>query len=343
MPPEETIHHTNKLQGRTASAPSCYLATNSTLIYDAEVPEWINISPKGAAIVGRDGRKFKNPRPARILEWFKDNKGDVVVDINHSNEIKAPKGEESPAVGFVKEMAIRDGSVWGRVEWNARGEEAVRRKDYRYVSPTFLATRDDSTVAGIRSVALTNVPNLYLPALNSWAGEEALNMDLEKLAKILATDPTEISVTAALNALVAKRDELTAQLNAAKEEIPSIEKFMPRADYDAMAARAAEAEAKLAEMQKAAHDTEVNSVLDEAKRAGKIVPATVEHYRAMCASPGGLGAFKEFMKVTPALGNNTTLDTRAVPQPNAQLSQEELDVCRLTGVTTEQFLAAGKL
>lgn len=324
------------------SLQACYPSTNSILAYDADVPEWINASPADAVIVGRDGRKFDNSHPQRVLDWFKSHRGDIVVDINHSTEIRAPRGEESPAAGFVKEMALRNNEVWARVEWNTRGDEIIRRRDYRFVSPTYLVDKSGK-IAGIRSIALTNTPNLYLPALNSQGSEEAKDMDLEKLAKILATDPTEISVTAALNALVAKRDELTAQLNAAQSEIPSIDKFMPRADYDAMAARATAAEAQLAEMKKAAHDAEVNSVLDEAKRAGKIVPATVEHYRAMCQSEAGLGAFREFLKVTPALGSDTSLDTRTIPQPNAQLTQEVLAVCQLTGVSAEDYLAAGKL
>lgn len=318
---------------------TCYPATNSALSYfGADVPEWINASPQGAVVTSRDGRRYENPDPTYVLETFKKHRGDIVVDINHSTEIRAPKGEESPAVGFVKEMDVRNGEVWARVDWNARGQQAISSQDYRFISPTYWVDKQ-GRIAGIKSIALTNSPNLYLPALNHSLGSEDNIMDLEKLGKLLSTDPTEISVTAALNALIAKSKDLAVQLNNAQEATPPLEKYIARADYDTMAERAAAAEAKLAELEKAAHDAEVNSLIDKAASEGKISPLTKDSYRAMCQSAVGFKGFQDFVKVAPAILNDSNLDNRPVPQMNA-LTADELRVCQSIGITEEEFRKA---
>jgi hypothetical protein len=126
---------------------------------------WLLLVPAGH-FQGRDGRAWVNDRPGAILDHFARNRVDIPVDWEHATELKAPKGEEAPASGWIKELTIRDGAMWGRVEWTPRGQCQVQARNYRYYSPAFNFERASKRVVGIHSVGLTNRPNLYVPALN---------------------------------------------------------------------------------------------------------------------------------------------------------------------------------
>ena len=111
---------------------------------EAGVPEWVELLPAGLTVRGRDGRAWSNPNPAAIVEAFQNNGADLPVDIEHSTEHKGSHGEPAPAVGWIKAMEVRDGAVWGRVEWTERGSSLLQNKEYRYLSPVFLHTKDES-------------------------------------------------------------------------------------------------------------------------------------------------------------------------------------------------------
>ncbi len=69
-------------------------------------------------IIGRNGRQYSF-NVEEVLTNFEKNKLEIPIDINHSTELKAPKGEEAPALAWVKSLeADIDGSIWGNVEWN---------------------------------------------------------------------------------------------------------------------------------------------------------------------------------------------------------------------------------
>lgn len=98
---------------------------------------------------------------------------------------------------------------------------------------------------------------------------------------------------------------------------PDIEKFIPRADYDAALNRASAAEAKIAEIEKAALNQQIETALNTALQAGQICPATVEFYRGVCQKDGGLEAFNQFLKsAPPVLGVKPDLDSKK-PQATA--------------------------
>lgn len=138
-------------------------------------PEWIQLIPAGQ-LVGRDGREWINDRPELVLDAFAANELDIPLDLEHATELKATQGDPAPAVGWVRELQVRDGQIWGRVEWTEAGRNAVESKSYRYVSPVIIFERTSKRVVALTSVGLTNRPNLFLNALN---GQE--RMDLKNL------------------------------------------------------------------------------------------------------------------------------------------------------------------
>ena len=135
-------------------------------------PDWIQLTPPGPRIVGRDGRNWRMTDPAAVVKAFASSSQRPHIDIEHSTQLKGPKGEPAPAVGWIEDMEVRDGALWGRVDWTAEGLNAVSSRAYRYLSPAFTFDRRSNEVLRMVSAGLTNNPNLDMAALNASDDEE---------------------------------------------------------------------------------------------------------------------------------------------------------------------------
>ena len=255
---------------------------------DAAPPEWIQLLPAGPEVIGRDGRKWRLDDAAAVVAA---TKLPLAVTYDHAGFFG---GRDAPAAGWVEELEVRDGAVWGRVEWTERGRDAVAGKSYRFVSPEFTHSADPPRQVGeLIGASLTNGPNL----------------DLAAVASRGAGDPKETTMTPALIralGLPADADE-TACVAAAEalrsraEAGPALDAYVPRADYDRAAQRAAAAEQRLAEQAAAAREAEIESAIGAALEAGKITPATADYHRAACRQEGGLERFRDFAAAAPEI------------------------------------------
>lgn len=143
------------------------VALCSELKAGERAPEWIELLPSGPNIKGRDGRAWRLSNPAKVADAFRQQGISLVIDYEHSTEVSAPNGVEAPAAGWVEDVQVRDdGSVWGKVDWTLKANNAIVSKEYRFISPAFNHTKEGDIIK-LSSIALTNKPNLVLTALNS--------------------------------------------------------------------------------------------------------------------------------------------------------------------------------
>lgn len=308
----------------------------------AEPPAEVELIPAGDRLVGRDGRSWQWDQASQqaVLDEFVARGLPLPVDVNHAQELRAPKGEDSPAYAWIESLHVRDGALLGHVTWNPRGQNAVRNREYRFLSPVFDYRPDDGRIVRLTSVALTNEPNLRLPALN----HQEISMDRKLTAAImvalcaacptLKSESTDEQIAEALNGL--KRDLDTARATNAQQ--PPLDRYVPRADYDALAQRATNAETALRERDKAAHETQVTAELDAALKAGKITPATLDYHRASCADQGGLDRFRAFVAASPVIAPGSTGIEGQPPSQSTALNAAEREVCEALGLTEEQFI-----
>lgn len=261
------------------------------------IPDWIMLLPSGPAIQGQDGRSWSLPDPSTIITAFQQRQiPSLVVDWEHASEHRAPQGLDAPAAGWITKLELRDGAIMGRVEWTERAAAQIAAREYRYLSPVFSYEKNSGRIMALISAGLTNQPNLPLTALNR---EEEPPMAFQTAvcsALGLAQDADEPAVLTAIAAL--KTDLDTARNRA---ETPPLEKFIPRADYDAALARASNAEGKLTVLEAERRTATIQSLLDRALTERKITPATVDYYRAMCAADGGIAQFESFLTKAPAI------------------------------------------
>ncbi|MGH8012572.1 MAG: phage protease, partial [Candidatus Binataceae bacterium] len=143
-----------------------YATHAAALAGDGTAPKWIELLPLGE-FRGRDGRgPFKLDDPAKVIAATRalDMDAGIPIDFDHATDYGAPRGNPAPAAGWIKELAVGDGFLCGRVEWTRPGAEAVAAKRWRYVSPVFEHS-DDGKVIRLLRAGLTNNPNLKLPAI----------------------------------------------------------------------------------------------------------------------------------------------------------------------------------
>lgn len=296
-------------------------------------PDWVQLIPAGPQIVGRDGRDWRLADPQAVAARF-DPAKEPQVDLEHSSQLLAPNGMPAPAVGWIKALEVREGAIWGRVEWNAEGAAAVTSRAYRYLSPVFTfdpATRD---VLRIVSVGLTNTPNLELAALNAAEQKETATMVDPTILEALGLKPTADAAQAVLAINALKTAEQTA-LNAAQAQ-PDPALFVPVADHQLALNRIAGFEADA----KTRVEATIEAAVSEAIAAGKIAPSSKEFHLAACRAEGGLERFRTFIGSAPVIAAPTTLDAKKPDAPATALNAEELAVCRMLGMSNEDFIAA---
>ena len=284
-----------------------------------QAPEWVELIP-GGTVAGRDGRSWINDSPEKIVEAFSANKAPLPIDMEHATDKLAPQGLPAPAVGWIEEVEIRAGAVWGRVAWTTEGKIAVESRAYRYLSPVHVFERATGRIVGLASAALTNTPNLFLPALNR---EEEIQPETGAAKALgLPESAPESELVAAINQIKADRDTAT-----------SLDKYVPRQDYDAALARAANAEQSLASLLKAQRESDIESAITLALAAGKITPATADYHRAQCRAQGGLERFLDYVAAAPAVGQASGLDGKKPGLGKPALDQTQKAINTQLGIT----------
>jgi phage I-like protein len=323
----------------TAGAPASAPAQGEGA---AAAPEWIELLPAGV-FYGRDGRgPFRVDDPTAVIASttaLQMNAG-LPIDYDHATDFGAPEGRPAPAAGWIRELEVRGGAVWGRVEWTARAASSIVAREYRYVSPVFQFDPKDGVVTRLLRAGLTNNPNLHLTAIaasrtaaaNNETKDEQMEFPTQELRDLLNLDGD-----ATVADVVAKVRELRAAGDAASSQSTSTHAHDP-AHYVAIA----EFERALTELnalkadrarERAAHTVE------EAIRAGKIVPAQREWAIAYCAADTrGLQAFAA--KQPSILGENLVLsgEPPADRRAGGGLNATELAICAQLGLKHSEFV-----
>ena len=323
----------------TAGAPASAPALGDHV---ASAPEWIELLPAGV-FYGRDGRgPFRLDDPAAVIASTTEmqmNAG-LPIDYDHATDFGAPEGRPAPAAGWIRELEVRTGAVWGRVEWTARAASSIVAREYRYVSPVFQFDPKDGVVTRLLRAGLTNNPNLHLTAiaasLTAAAGnatkDEPMEFPIQELRELLNLDGDASAAD-----VVAKVRDLRAAGDAASSQSTSTHAHDP-AHYVAIA----EFERTLTELnalkadrarERAAH------AVEEAIRAGKIVPAQREWAIAYCAADAR--GFQAFAAKQPSiigenlgLGGEPPADRRA----GGGLNAAELAICAQLGLKHSEFV-----
>lgn len=285
---------------------------------------WLPMIPAGD-VIGRDGRSWKNSNPDAVVAAF-DAK--LPFDIEHSTEIRGPEGKDADAAGWILALENRNGEIWAQVEWTYIGRYKITDKLYSYYSPAF-TYNEEGVITAMSSAGLTNKPNFYVPALNRQEENEMKLPQLILAALGLTEAATEQDAVTAINTLKSEKD---VALNRASNIDLNVS--VPKETYQLALNRAETAEAAL----KAIQESEIDALVDDAIKAGKVAPANKEMFLGMCRAEGGIEQFKKFVETAPAIATNSKVTTTQTSVQADALDPEEIALCRKMGVTQEEYL-----
>ena len=293
---------------------------NSVYDFAADAPDRLVLVPVAGSFSGIDGRTFINSNPQRIIERWKKTGHDIPVDIEHATELRGPQGLSAPAVGWITDLVVdQNGGIVGSVSWTEEGKELIASRKYRYFSPAYLVDRNTKEIAGIRSIGLTNVPNLGVPSLNSEGNEEG--EDMEKDLKVICN-----SLGIAEGATEA---EVVTEINSLRSRLAAAE------------TKAAEAERKIREQEEAAFEAELNSAVEKGVEDGKIAPAQKEFFLTSINSQEALDSFKAMLGKSPRLiEDGETVTGKPEGEGKVSLNAEEKAFSEMLGVTQEEYINA---
>jgi phage I-like protein len=313
-----------------------------SLNFEEGIPSRIMLVPADKTVTGRDGREWANPDP-RIVALNSNKRLPMLpIDENHSTDLSAPKGGAAPAFGWMKNLcADASGAVWADVEWNERGQDALARKEYRFISPVFLHN-EKGEINCILRAALTNSPNLNLPALNSERLENNNEMEVSMYKALLAAlglpeTATEAEAVALAKSLNAARGAAAPQTDKSTVDLAA---YAPRADLNAMEARAVAAEKQIAELNAAQLKKDAEAAVGEAITNRKIAPASKAEYLALCSTREGLETFKKIAAANPVIISTETQAPEGAPPASGggvSLNSEDMAFAKAASKTPDEW------
>lgn len=317
-------------------------------------PDWIQLTPAGT-VTGVDGRgpyHFGDLGKLKSIALASAATLPLPIDYDHAIDLAAPKGLPAPASGWIKAVEARADGIWAQVEWTARAAAEIADKAYRYISPAFNHTATGEVTQVLRA-SLVNHPNLHLTAL---AAAQPSGGDMEELLKALRAAlglPDTADRDAVLAAATgAQKDKLALAMavanlakaaglpetTAADQVVTTLaarvsgqadpSQYVPMAQYTALATRLTTLETGLTE------DKAVAAV-DAAQAAGKIVPATRDHYLAMARA--NLTGFTALMAASPVVVSPGPIVPGGKPpgSSGAEFTAEDRSILALMGVDPE--------
>lgn len=344
-----------KIKPRTQ--PTAYAACTFEVQADGAA---IQLFPSGA-FKARDGRpkevaawRIDGAVAARLIAQVAARATDVVVDYEHQTLNSAENGLPAPAAGWFHALEWREGAglFATDVRWTERARAMIDAGEYRYLSPVFSYDPKTGEVLDLHHVGLTNYPALdgmaSLPALAAarfdlaapgTASAEENPVNREQLIALLglSSDASEEDIQTALSALKAdagKAEALQAELAAAKaEHQPDPARFVPVAVVE-------ELKKDIAALKSTQVAGEVEQLVQAGLSDGRLLPAQESWARELGQS--NLAALKGYLDKTPAIAALKGQQSGGQPpQGNALgLSETELQVAALTGLTPEAFAAA---
>ncbi|AKL43313.1 TPA: protease [Serratia marcescens] len=353
-----------------------YAVLNSAMFAPIGGDGWCQLMPAGR-VKARDGRPEK---PAegwlidkstceRLVSRLVALNQPIKVDYNHQTLYK---GEAAPAAGYIHaspdNFAWRDGDkpgIYVRPDWNPPAVRSLEDKEYAWLSPVMGYDTVTGEPVELRMVALTGDPGLTgmesVVALSAddlfnalQPSEFPMNEKLRQLlAKLGITVPenaqlTDEQATAALSAVIelqtkaGSADSLQTQVTALSAEVETaktgavdLTKYVPRDTYDALrtdfvALSANHSTATLAQ------------VLDDAEKDGRIFKSERSYFEQV-GGQIGVAALSAQLQGKQPIAALATMQTQTVDTPAtkvAALSAEDIQTCRLLGMTEDEFRKA---
>lgn len=324
---------------RAMKQPVSFLETCSALMLgDAgAVPDWLMMIPAGVSR-GIDGRgPYNNDQPEAVVAASMEGGRPLAFDYNHQTVFAAVNGSPSPASGWIDKLEVRDGAVWGHVDWTDAGRAAVASREYRFISPAFKHDKS-GRVERLVSAGLVNAPNLReLPAINAQIGAPSGDpIPMDKVLQARLAKALGLADDASVEAIVTHAETNRTVATGA----PDPSQYVPMAAF-------AELQTTVAALQQNAASTHAAQAVDAATKAGKLTPA-LRDWGLSYASQNPTG-FEQWVSAAPVIvagGVDPNVAAAAAVEgekvETGALTPAEIAACSQLGISHDAYVATKK-
>lgn len=302
---------------RAAQAIALELAADAAGDGQPLAPEWVQLIPAGR-FAGRDGRGPYLLDGASVLAAFARGGIDLPIDYEHQTLSATDKAGPVPAAGWIKQLEVRDGSLWGRVAWTPKAAQLIAQREYRFLSPVFRHDKAGRILA-LEGAGLTHYPNLDLEPVAHQKGEP---MDLKPIIEALG---------APADADVAQLAAHAKTLKEAASRQPDPREWVPMSQHQAVAQ-------ELAALQQQVAKEKAEAAVRQAMSAGKLAPAMRDWALGYATKdPEGFAAWAE--KAPAILPPEGGQAAHRVASNADTLSDEDRYVCAMLGLSEADYAA----
>jgi len=315
---------------------------------------WVQVLPAGLFKLS-DGRKMNVPHwhidaasAKTLIAKFNARKNPLVIDYEHQTLYKEKNGKPAIAAGFIRELQWReDSGLWAKAEYNPRAKKYIEEGEYRYFSPVFEHDAH-GTVKTLLMGALTNDPAIdgmaaliaHACALITPCEVKSMSEETKNTQQTPSQKADYSAIASALNldknadekAIIAACNTLTLQANSIHKPItPDPAQYVPIAAMRELQNQVAALSAKMIH-------GELETVIATAKQHGKLLPA--QEAWARDYGEKDLNGLKTYLESASPIAALTQMQGKAPVTNELGLSDEEITIAKLTGLTAKEFAAA---
>ncbi len=282
-----------------------------------------------------------------VMSAFADYGNDLAIDYDHAMADPFCGPQDRIAAGWFG-LEVRDGELWAtNVTWTPRATKALADREWRYMSPWFVASDDPRRISRVLNCALTNTPatkHLTPIAASQSANEpqdaatETNAMKQMLIALGLGADASEAEALVALS----KREDASKRLFALTGKDNLGEALAQAEAWKSQAGETAALKATLAAEKKKGEDVIALASIDKAFEEKRIVPAQVETAKKLYADHGAaaLGVFlSAFVAPQVATGEQKPTQKPAGDADAKTLTDVEKRIANSLGIPLDQALA----
>lgn len=170
----------------------------SIVLAGDEPPSEFRIFTAGNVETSKGTFVFDDAAAKAVMSDYATQGNELMVDYDHASlaGLSIDPAQSGKAAGWFN-VELRSGELWAvNVRWTEPAAVALRRKEWRYMSPAF-QTDDSSRITSLLNVALTNIPAtrklepLMAASAITALGDNAMSVEeFLKVLKALGIDPS---------------------------------------------------------------------------------------------------------------------------------------------------------
>lgn len=191
-----------------------------------EPPREFRIFTAGEVETTKGTFLFDEAAAKSVMAEYAAHAIDVMLDYDHASlsPMAVDPAQAGKAAGWFN-LEVRNGELWAvNVRWTPPAAEALKRKEWRFVSPAF-STDEEGRITSLLNVAITNLPaTRRLEPLMAASIKELSMLDAETVKKALAAIESGDS-DAALALLKDMIAGAAGGEEAPSEEAPAVEEM----------------------------------------------------------------------------------------------------------------------